>query len=351
MRTSKQLFQQKMKKPSNWDSLNTKDAIEKAGFLEFLDAGFPYFSPIGQRIKINLEKVLADTCEKKGFNRVHPPSIHKKEIVKRSGKYAQFKDEFIDIAGDFVLISTSEEYFLELARYGLESYTQLPIRLFEIGNAIRFIQRPRGILNLREFNGAVLTTFEENKVGYENSLSLFKQITLNVLEMLQIPFKVSKKNGGIEYFYNPSNPIDGGISLAMGYEYNLSDQERVNYRTKDNDLKSVTVGTFGIGLERLVYSACDSCRDRLGFDFPEVMRPYDKAIVLINPKNEMQFRMGEKIYVKSRSNGESIYFEDRASLTLKEKLDYADFLGVKEKILIGAEEVKQSKPTIKTRRK
>lgn len=137
---------------------------------------------------------MTDTCEKKGFNRVQLPSIHKKEIVKRSSKYAQFKDEFIDIAGDFVLISTSEEYFLELARYGLESYTQLPIRLFEIGN-VRFIQRPRGILNLRKFNGAVLTTFEENKGEYENSLSLFKQITSNVLEMLQILFKVSKKMG------------------------------------------------------------------------------------------------------------------------------------------------------------
>lgn len=89
----------------------------------------------------------------------------------------------------------------------------------------------------------------------------------------------------------------------------------------------------------------------MGFDFPEAMRPYDKAIILINPKDEMQFRMGEEIYVKDKSSGEGIYFEDRASLTLKGKLDYADFLGVKEKILIGAEEVKQSKPTIKTRRK
>ncbi len=30
MRTSKQLFQQKMKKPSNWNSINTKEAIELA---------------------------------------------------------------------------------------------------------------------------------------------------------------------------------------------------------------------------------------------------------------------------------------------------------------------------------
>jgi len=340
-----------MKKPANWSSISTKDAIEITGFVEFLDAGFPYFSPIGQRIKTSLEKLLSDTCERKGFNRVQLPSLHRKEFVERSGKYAQFKDEFVDVAEDYVLTSTSEEYFLELAKKGLESYIQLPVRLFEIGNAIRFIQRPRGILKLREFSGAVLNTFEEDDQGYDISLLFFKKIIQDILGRLRIPFKAETKNEGIEYFYNPKN-IDLGepVSLAMGYKYKSSPQEVANFRLKRNELSPVIMGTFGIGLERLFYALCDSCRDNAGFNFPDIMCPYERAVVLVSSRDSLQMRMGEDIYNSEREKNIKIYLEDRNSITLKEKLDYADFLGVKEKILIGPKEVKQGKPTIKIRK-
>jgi len=136
----------------------------------------------------------------------------------------------------------------------------------------------------------------------------------------------------------------------MGYRYKSPLQDVVNFRSKGNELSPVVMGTFGIGLERLFYAVCDSCRDNTGFDFPDIMRPYERAVVLINPMDSLQMRMGEDIYNSGRDENINVYLEDRNSITLKEKLDYADFLGVKEKILIGPKEVEKGNPTIKIRR-
>ena len=96
-----------MRKPNKLESLNTNEVIKQAGFVEFLDAGFPYYSPVGQKIKMNLEKALSDSCEENDFTRVLLPSVHRKKLVEDSGKYDEFRDEFVNVKSDYVLTATS----------------------------------------------------------------------------------------------------------------------------------------------------------------------------------------------------------------------------------------------------
>ena len=127
-----------------------------------------------------------------------------------------------------------------------------------------------------------------------------------------------------------------GLSLGMGYPFNVF--HKVKFRSEKNFLEKIVLGTYGLGSQRIIYAYLDANRDEMGFNFPEVLVPYDSGIILVNPKDSAVMTAGKSLYVELNNFG-SVYLDDRQNISLKEKLDYSDFIGVKKKYILGKREI------------
>lgn len=333
MRMSKQFFPRRLILPEDFRDIPTEDLFERIGFMNFIDSGIPYFLPIGKKIVNNLENYITKKFEKRDFEEISLPRIHSKELIEKSGKFQEYESEFFTFE-NYVLRATSEEFLFEIANRGLQSHMQLPIEYIVRTRANRMIKRPKGILKLREFGGIVAGSLNENHKSYEDSLEKFSETVEEILSKLQIPFTTKDKSGGIEFFYEDSSETT--LSLAMGYQTKPNEKFHVRFQDSNNQYKTPIMGTFGIGLERILYSLFDSHRSNSSLNLGNEIKPYEGAIIPIDPKNLEHMKYCNDIYREK----EDYYLDDRSNLSLKQRLDFADLISVDDKIIIGDKEVK-----------
>jgi len=353
MKLSTALLQDRIPKPEDFNRIPIQNLFFDLGLGSYLDAGFIFYSPFGKKIYKAIDNLLIDTLDSYGFYEVQLPLIHDKDLVIKSGAFLEFKDQFFEINKRYVLIGTSEEYLLEQIKKNNLSYRQLPLRYFFLVECFRNILRNENILKTKEFGGVCMLSINKNEEEFQNSLNLFIEITDSFLRKLKIPFIKVPKNEGIEYIWPKSDGekfYDGekeivGISLAMGYKY--LKKFDLKFMTKKGVLEPPVVGTYGIGTQRCLVAALDSNRSSYGFKLPEEIKPFTKAIIPVDFKDDMQMGFAEKIYLCLKKYDTKIYFDDR-NRTLKEKLDFADFWSVDEKYIVGRREIKNGKVLVKT---
>lgn len=334
MKLSKQLFLNGTKVPKDINQIQTKDLFSSDfGIVHFQNPGVPTYLPIGFRIKKKLEGLFGEALEERDFVQIGLPRIHGLDLIEKSGKFeGKYEDEFL-VSNGMVLRATSEELILELASKGLVSYRQLPIAYFANSTANRNVLRAKGIERLREFSGAVGSILAESRADLETYLQLFDESVRETLELLNVPYEVREKNYGFEFFYIDKN--DNDISIAMAYSSSFSDDFRVRFQDVDNQMKVPFMGTFGIGLERTLYSVFDSSRTQNSLNLPQLIKPFKCAVVPVDPKN---LRHVQACQYLSRTIKDS-YVDDRPSLSMGDRLTFAEFLGVEEKKIIGNREI------------
>lgn len=335
MKLSKQLFLNGTRVPNDISQIHTKDLFSSDyGIVHFQNPGVPTYLPIGFRIKKKLESLFEEILEKRDFIQIGLPRIHSLDLIEKSGKFeGKYEDEFL-VSNGMVLRATSEELILELASKGLVSHRQLPVAYFANSTANRNVLRAKGIERLREFSGAVGSILAESRVDLETNLQLFDESVRETLDLLNVPYEVREKNGGFEFFYIDNNHND--ISVAMGYQSSFSDDFRVRFQSVDNQMEVPLMGTFGIGLERTLYSVFDSSRTKNSLNLPKLIKPFKCAVVPVDPKNLIHVQVCQYL---SRNIKDS-YVDDRPGLSMKDRLIFAEFLGVEEKKIIGNREVK-----------
>lgn len=324
------MFGNKLRVPSSDTPID--HVFEEMGLVQFIDSGFPSFSPVGNIIRERVENVLVDACEQAGMDKITVPAIHRKDLVVQSGALEKYPDTFLG-QDNLIVAGTSEEYALELAKKGLCSYKQLPISFYVSGISVRLVRRPKGMDVLREFSGVTMKSLNPDEDSFKESLRAFEELTEGALEKLGIPFHTAKKNSGVEFFYSTSDGRE--LSLGMGYRANPAYVARVNFNLADNTMGELVMGTFGIGLERVLLAAMDQNLRTEGVLLPPILTPFEGVVVPVKPENDMHLAAAEQVY----GQREGYCLDDRLSLSVREKLDLADYLGIKNKILIGDREV------------
>lgn len=352
MRLSKVIFQEKFRKFQ--EHFNDKDLVLNLGLASYIDAGFLFFSPFGKILLENINNLIIDYLNKKEFYQVQIPLIHKKDLLLKSGKYQDFSDQIFEFENR-VLLATSEEYLLELFEKNVLSHYQLPLRYFALTECFRNIKRPEGTLKTKQFGGVVIITLDKNEKEFIESMALFEETTDCLFQKINVSFVKKEKNNGIEYIFPYDNgeifECDGkkivGLSLAMGYRYLDSEKFNVRYVSSTNELKQIVVGTYGIGTQRILLASLKSNLLGNKINLPEKIKPFEKVVIPIKIDEKKQVELADRVYNILREKYNKIYLDDRKNLTLKEKLDFADFWSVNEKYLIGDEEVRGGRITIK----
>jgi prolyl-tRNA synthetase len=109
----------------------------------------------------------------------------------------------------------------------------------------------------------------------------------------------------------------------------------------------IHMGSYGIGLDRLMAVIVELHNDDDGIVWPESVAPYDIHLMTIG-KGEEPREVAEKLYVELQSAGISVYYDDRiASAGVKFK--DADLIGIPVRVTVGARGLAQGGVEVKRR--
>lgn len=364
MRISCQLFQNCFEIPSDWLSIPTYQLFEKIGLVKFLYAGFPTFLPIGQRLVNNVNNIIREEATRMGFEEIYLPLVQDICFLEKSGRANQFRKEFFEIRNSkFILTPTNEEVYIVLISQGIISPRQFPIRLFQIADKFRNVRRPRGIFRSKQFLMCDMISIDRDEKMLKESITIFEEIAKAVFRRLEISVvRVEHHKGRYVEFLVPCKEGENYIpqntecygekdlrasSVAMYFLFHL---EEVNFLKKPNNLlKSCVGGSYGFGIQRCIHAVIEQHRDQLGIAFPKSIRPFDIAIILLEPNDMEQRKLAEEWYHKLIELKVKAWFDDRNKKTLKEKTRLAEFYGIPLKLIIGRQEAATRTFTLKWR--
>lgn len=135
--------------------------------------------------------------------------------------------------------------------------------------------------------------------------------------------------GGKLYF---KKGIEVGNTFKLGTKY--SEALNLRYVDKDNTLKPVVMGSYGIGVARCMSAIVEQSNDEDGIIWPINIAPYKVSIVIINNKDEEQVNVANSLYDYFNKNNVSCLLDDRderAGIKFKDM----DLIGIPYRIVVG----------------
>lgn len=123
-----------------------------------------------------------------------------------------------------------------------------------------------------------------------------------------------------------------GNLFKFGTKY--SDIFNMKYSDEENNYNKVYMGSYGIGVERLLYSVVSANRDDRGINFPMCVAPYLVSIIVVNMNDREAFRYASTLYNKLINIGIDTILDDR-KVSAGVKFKDNDLIGIPVQIIVG----------------
>jgi len=136
-----------------------------------------------------------------------------------------------------------------------------------------------------------------------------------------------------------------GHIFKLGTKYSQSMGAMV--LTADGKQTPIVMGSYGIGVERIMTSAIELYHDEDGIIWPVSIAPFTVIITPVNYKDDMK-TAADKLYSELHAAGIDALLDDRAERP-GVKFKDADLLGIPFRIVIGERRLKQDRVELFTR--
>jgi len=110
------------------------------------------------------------------------------------------------------------------------------------------------------------------------------------------------------------------------------------------------MGSYGIGVSRLVAAIIQANHDENGIIWPTAVAPYSVGLLNLDPSNESVTRKSEDLYNGLRENGVDVLYDDRANVQARTKFTDMDLRGMPYQIRVGYKNYDKSSCEVKDRR-
>ena len=139
--------------------------------------------------------------------------------------------------------------------------------------------------------------------------------------------------------------IEVGHCFKLGTRYSAA--TNATYLDENNEPQFIYMGSYGIGLDRLMAVIVELHHDDDGIIWPEAVAPFDVHLMTIG-KGEEPNNVAEKLYDDLQSAGLSVYFDDR-EVSAGVKFKDADLIGIPFRVAVGARGLAQGGVEVKRR--
>ncbi len=103
--------------------------------------------------------------------------------------------------------------------------------------------------------------------------------------------------------------IEVGHIFQLGTRY--SEPLGATFLDRDGKAKPFVMGTYGIGVSRLLAAVIEQHHDERGSIWPVSVAPFEAVVIVGNVKDEAQKEAGEKIYERLAAEGVDVLLDDR----------------------------------------
>ncbi|KAF5233951.1 hypothetical protein FAUST_7860 [Fusarium austroamericanum] len=173
----------------------------RGGFLRQAHSGIFQLLPLGLRVQDKIEKLIDKHMHSVGASRLSLSTISSEELWRRSNRLDSVAPELFRLKDrkdtPLILSPTHEEEITTLVAGIVNSYKDLPIRLYQITRKYRDERRPRhGLLRSREFLMKDLYTFD---LTTSEAVETYRQVSgayRAFFAELKLPYLIAEASSG-----------------------------------------------------------------------------------------------------------------------------------------------------------
>jgi len=139
--------------------------------------------------------------------------------------------------------------------------------------------------------------------------------------------------------------VEVGHIFKLGTKY--SDSMGARVLLADGTEVPIIMGSYGIGVERAMAAAVESCHDDAGIAWPPSIAPFHVVVTPVNIKDQELFGTAQRIYDGLVKAGIEALLDDRDERA-GVKFNDADLIGIPYRITVG-KKIKEGKVELMTR--
>jgi prolyl-tRNA synthetase len=385
----------------------------RAGMVRQSAAGIYTWLPLGLRVLRKVERIVREEQDRAGALEILMPTLQAADLWKESGRYEAYGKEMLRMQDrherELVYGPTAEEVVTDIFRTYIRSYKDLPKHLYQIGWKFRDEIRPRfGVMRGREFLMKDNYSFDLDFAGAQKSydimyatyLKTFARMGLRAIPVAADPgaiggnmsheFQILAETGESQVYYDSAfDDVDVGnadpqtltklksLYAAADEKHNPEScpvpKERLKtargievghifyFGTKyskpmgavvtgpNGDEITVEMGSYGIGVSRLVGAIIEASHDDNGAIWPDPVAPFDVGLINLKPGDANCDRIAEDAYAALDQSGREALYDDkdeRAGV----KFARMDLIGLPWQMVIGPKGAEKGVVELKRRK-
>lgn len=135
-----------------------------------------------------------------------------------------------------------------------------------------------------------------------------------------------------------SGPLELARGIEIGHVFQLGKKyaEALDLKVLDENgkLVTVTMGSYGIGVTRIVAVIAEANNDDKGLIWPDSVAPVDVLVVAAGKEAEL-YQAADELAEKLELQGKSVLIDDRQKVSPGVKFSDAELLGVPKIVIVG----------------
>lgn len=396
-----QLFTKTKKEfPADETSNNARFLIQ-AGYVFKEMAGVYSLLPLGVRVIQKIENIIREEMNKIGGMEMKTSILQNKEVWEKTDRW---NDEVVDTwfktklknGADVGLSFTNEEAYANIMKSYISSYKDLPAYPYDFKSIFRNEARSKsGLMRGREFYWKALYSFSKNKEEHTKFYEKAEEAYRNVFERVGLGDKTyfTFASGGtfskfshefqtlseagedtiyvdfekkiavnkevmtdaiLEDLELDKNNLVEKKAIEVGnifsLEYKFSDPIDLKYKNKEGEEEKVFMGSYGIGITRLMGTIVECFSDEKGIIWPEAVAPFKIHLLsLFRNEEDESYKTAKDIYEKLIAKGVEVLFDNRENKTPGEKFSDADLIGIPLRVVVSEKSLEKGGVEIKKR--
>ncbi|MDA9163719.1 proline--tRNA ligase [Rickettsiaceae bacterium] len=382
----------------------------KAGMIRQTSSGIYSWLPLGLKVLKNIEEIVRFNMDASGFVELLMPCVQDGDLWRESGRLEVYGKEMLRFKDrhdhDLLFGPTNEEVITDIVRNSMQSYRDLPKVFYQMQWKFRDEIRPRfGVMRGREFfmkdaysmdvdYESAIKTYDQVFAAY---MRTFRDLGLNAIPLAADPgeiggdmsheFHVVADTGESQIFYDkkfdllsdtlvndiaqlkslyaateekhdPENcPVkEQSLSVRRGIEvghiFNFGDKYSNSMGAMVNNSEGkrvpIQMGSYGIGVSRLVAAIIEVSHDDRGIIWPESVAPFKVSVINLNIKDENSSQAADNLYNKLKSKGIDVLYDDTNDRP-GAKFATHDLIGSPWQIIVGPKKIANNLVELKHR--
>ncbi|OIP78414.1 MAG: prolyl-tRNA synthetase [Parcubacteria group bacterium CG2_30_44_11] len=384
MRQSRLFTKTRKEAPSDEVAKNAQLLI-RAGFIAKEMAGAYSYLPLGLRVLENIKQIVREEMNAIAGQELVMTSLQRKELWESTGRW---DDEVVDVwfkaelkAGGTVGFGWShEEPIGEMMKNYIASYKDLPISVYQFQTKLRNEMRAKsGIMRGREFvmkdmysfcadEASHLAYYESTKLAYMRvferlgigndtfitfaaggAFTKFSHEFQTICEAGEDVTYINRAKGiaineevlsdeTLESLNVTRNELEKVTTAEVGNIFNFGQQKAIDlnlmFKNNDGEVTPVWMGSYGIGVSRLIGVLVEKFADGKGMVWPESVAPFVLHLVGLNSDESEISDWADGIYTNLHERGVEVLFDDR-NVRPGEKFADSDLIGIPYRVVMS----------------